>query len=159
MAPQGAMDLCHRYDWACAQGAQSALRGREASRTLARINRLINARVPEVTDLDQYSRAEHWALPTAHGGDCEDFALLKKRELIRAGFAPEALMIATVLDRKRRSHAVLVVRTGSGDVVLDNLDDRVLHWSETGYSFLKMQDPRNPTRWNAILKGGIFSTS
>ncbi len=154
--PHGAAGLCARYDWACARGRGADIVTERGFGLLDRVNRKINGQVREITDLAQYRRAEHWALPTRYGGDCEDFALLKKRELIGVGVAPDRLMIATVLDRNRNSHAVLVVRTAAGDLVLDNLDDRVRHWSETGYSFLKMQDPRDPARWNAILKGGIF---
>ena len=50
-------------------------------------------------------------------------------------------------------HAVLVLRSASGDYVLDNLTDAVRPWAETGYTFLKMQDPAHGERWNLILLG------
>ena len=76
------------------------------------VNTSVNRSTRAVSDLRQYGDEEVWALPTSLGGDCEDIALLKKRELIKRGIAPERLLIATVLDRNRGSHAVLVLRTG-----------------------------------------------
>jgi predicted transglutaminase-like cysteine proteinase len=116
----------------------------------------VNRQVRPITDRRQYRRDEHWALPTSRGGDCEDFALLKKRELIALGVPADKLLIATVLDRKRQPHAVLVLSTLQGDYVLDNLTSRIKPWGQTGYSFLRMQDPRAPERWVAVLAGGIF---
>lgn len=51
---------------------------------------------------------------------------------------------------------MLVLRTEEGDFVLDNLNNRVKGWQETGYSFLRMQNPDAPHRWNAVFKGGMF---
>ena len=100
--------------------------------------------VRSVSDLQQYGIAERWTLPTKGKGDCEDYALYKKYELTRAGFPAEQLLIATLLDLNRASHAVLVVRTGANDLVLDNLTNKIVPWHKTGYTFLRMQDPRKP---------------
>ena len=152
-APLGA-----RYAWACARGGEGRIVGSEnLLRAATIVNRKVNRSVREVSDSRQYRIREHWALPTRQGGDCEDFALLKKRELLRAGVPPDRLMIATVLDRKRRAHAVLVLRTDDGDYVLDNLTNRIKTWDRTGYSFLRMQDPRTKSGWKLVLRGGIFS--
>lgn len=156
-APAGARDICRRYSWACARSGRAVTITDKHMRLVRSVNSRINSRVREVTDKSQYRREEYWALPTRRGGDCEDFALLKKRELIRLGLPPERLLIATVLDRKRNAHAVLIVRTAQGDYVLDNLTSRILHWKRTGYSFIRMQNPSAPRSWNVVLKGGIFS--
>jgi predicted transglutaminase-like cysteine proteinase len=58
----------------------------------------------------------------------------------------DRLLIAAVLDKKDKVHAVLVLRTEMGDYVLDNLTSRVLPWNTTGYAFLRMQDPNQPSR-------------
>ncbi len=158
-APAGFRGVCARYAWACDRSSAATVHGAAAKLELAnRVNRAINLRVREISDERQYKTAEHWALPTQRGGDCEDFALLKKLELQRAGIAPDRLLIATVLDRKRRAHAVLVLRTDEGDFVLDNLTSRIKPWDKTGYSFLRMQDPTAPSGWTAVMRGGIFRT-
>ncbi|MFY0633091.1 MAG: transglutaminase-like cysteine peptidase [Vannielia sp.] len=144
-APSGAKRLCAEFAWAC-QARSGPERPSEVA-LVRRVNRAINATTREVSDRSQYAREEHWALPTKRGGDCEDFALVKKRELIRQGVAPARLLIATALDRQRRSHAVLIYRGAGGDLVLDNQTDSLRGWQQTGYVFLRMQNPADPRRW------------
>lgn len=155
-APAGAQNLCGRFPFAClSSGAETRVSDQQVDLAV-RMNRQINRQVRSISDQAQYGTAEHWALPTARGGDCEDFALLKKKRLIEAGFDPRMLLISTVLDRDRVAHAVLVMRTSQGDFILDNLRDEVLHWRATGYTFLRMQDPSDPSRWTAVIDGGIL---
>jgi predicted transglutaminase-like cysteine proteinase len=156
-SPAGAKDLCQRYAWACQRSSAAPVRisGSQLDYAIS-LNRQINRQVRSISDLAQYGVVEHWALPTARGGDCEDFALLKKKMLIEAGLDPQMLLIATVLDRSRNAHAVLVMRTAQGDFILDNLRDDVKHWSRTGYTYLRMQDPSDPRRWSAVIEGGIL---
>lgn len=150
-APSGAATLCSTYAWACdSRPGQSSA---SEMRVVTEINRRINRQFRQVSDESQYRQPERWALPTRRGGDCEDFALIKKRELIRSGVAPARLLLATALDRKRRSHAVLIYRSAAGDLVLDNQTDRIRGWRETGYVFLRMQDPRDPRRWVSGFSG------
>lgn len=153
--PLGASDLCKTTKWACQSGDTSAGISTGQLDLAASINRRVNRSVREISDMAQYGRPEYWGLPTSLGGDCEDFALLKKKLLIQQGVNARSLLIATVLDRGRNSHAVLVMRTDDGDFILDNLDDRVLHWQSTGYTFLRMQDPANLAGWTAVIAGGI----
>ncbi len=159
-APAGASAICKTYDWACAGATNSAPVGADVLRHATVINRAANSRIRPVADMDQYATAERWSLPTKRGGDCEDYALFKKLELIKAGVSPDRLLIAAVLDKKNNVHAVLVLRTEMGDYVLDNLTSRVLPWNKTGYAFLRMQDPRQPARWvgNYVKAGSGLSS-
>ena len=45
---------------------------------------------------------------------------------------------------------------GDEDLVLDNLKNSILPWRKTGYSFLSMQNPSAPHKWDAVLAGGVF---
>ena len=47
-------------------------------------------------------------------------------------------------------HAVLTVRTSNGDYILDNLEPRILAWTDTDYTFLKQQSARNSGVWVSI---------
>ncbi len=152
--PKAARDICERYDWACSHSGKKASLSGQDMELIRRVNRQVNRKTRPVSDQSQYRTIEHWALPTRRGGDCEDFALLKKRELIRQGIAPERLLIAKVLTRKRTGHAVLVVRTDQGDMVLDNLTNRIKKWQDTRYMFLTMQNPKAPESWVAVLQRG-----
>lgn len=156
-APAGASSLCSQYDWACARTGKTQAIDLAAIAVAQKINTAANRKVRPVSDVAQWSIAERWTLPTARGGDCEDYALLKKMMLIQAGFSPDQLLIATVLDRQRRSHAVLVLRTGTQDLVLDNMTGRIKHWRDTGYTFLRLQDPRQPNRWVGVFAGGMLA--
>jgi predicted transglutaminase-like cysteine proteinase len=149
--PSGAANLCATYDWACARKGRQMLIGEAALATAQAINLRANRSIRSISDMQQYRVAERWALPTARGGDCEDYAIYKKAALIKAGFPPDQLLIATVLDRTRQSHAVLVLRTGTQDLVLDNLTNRIVSWDKTGYTFLRLQDPRQPSRWVSVM--------
>ncbi|MGL4281960.1 MAG: transglutaminase-like cysteine peptidase [Albidovulum sp.] len=157
-APAGAGGICTRYEWACARGNGLKMSDTDAIKMARIVNGTVNRGIRPISDRAQYGVEENWTLPSSRGGDCEDLVLMKKKALIAKGMAPERLMIATVLDRNRGSHAVLVLRTAAGDYVLDTLVSTIKPWRATGYSFLRMQDPKAPSRWNAIFAGGIFGT-
>lgn len=157
-APAGATALCAQYAWACARSASTKVAfPADAIEVLRQINATANRTIRPISDVQQYAVAERWILPTKRGGDCEDYALYKKRALIEAGFPPERLLLASVLDRKLQPHAVLIVRMGPTDLVLDNLTSRIVSWDKTGYTFLRMQNPERPDRWIALLTGGALS--
>lgn len=153
-APSGASALCQTYDWACARASSAAATSASEIDTVTAINTWVNRSVRAINDDRQYGVEEHWALPTKTGGDCEDFVLLKKRELIASGIDPKRLLIATALDNNRNPHAVLVFRSEKGDLVLDNLTNRIRMWHETNYLFLLMQDPAQPARWVKVFASG-----
>ncbi|WP_407818050.1 transglutaminase-like cysteine peptidase, partial [Staphylococcus aureus] len=85
--------------------------------------------------------------------DCEDFALLKRKLLMRRGIAVSNLLITVVLQPDGSGHAVLTVRSEIGDFILDNLRGEIRNWSETEYTYLKRQDSRNPGKWVKIRDG------
>ena len=153
-APEAAKGLCAKYAWACTSKEISVATPAIGISRVFEINARINSKVRILNDQLQYGKQDHWTLPSARGGDCEDIALLKKKKLIEMGLPPRSLLLATVLDHNREGHAVLVLRTRSGDFVLDNLRNRILPWHETGYLFLRMQHPRHPNRWGLVASEG-----
>lgn len=153
-APTGARGICNKYDWVCSYSRANKSVTQSDLRLIGNINRKVNRQIRDVADQVQYRREDYWTLPTSGGGDCEDFALLKKLELVRAGIAPQRLLLATVLDHKRRSHAVLVLRTDRGDFILDNLSDQIKPWRKTNYTFLRMQNPDQPEKWVGLVING-----
>ena len=76
--------------------------------------------------------------------------LLKRRMLIQSGWPREALLVTVVRDSKDDGHAVLTVTTNKGDYVLDNQNEDILLWSETGYRFVKRQSQSNPNAWVSL---------
>lgn len=116
---------------------------------LVRVNNYVNDTVEAVTDQEYYGQEEVWTLPQGYG-DCEDYVLLKRKQLVARGWPTSDLLVAVVFDEVGAGHAVLVVRTDRGDYVLDNKVSDIRLWSETGYRYVKRQDIADPKKWVAI---------
>jgi len=116
---------------------------------IVEINLSVNESIKPMTDMEIYGVEEYWAYPTTVG-DCEDYVLLKQRELQKAGIPLTDLLITVVRKPDGEGHAVLTVRTDRGDFILDNLTDEVMRWNETDYTYLKRQAANNTGRWVTI---------
>jgi predicted transglutaminase-like cysteine proteinase len=127
---------------------------------LVHVNKLVNAKIKPLTDLEHWGVVERWSYPDDGYGECEDYVLLKRRMLIQSGWPWEVLLITVVRGNKNEGHAVLTVITDKGDYVLDNpvVDrrraDRVilasLHLLTAGFS---TRPPCRDGRYNAALGG------
>jgi predicted transglutaminase-like cysteine proteinase len=151
--PFGWVDFCQRYGGECdeAQGAPEAIDLTPAAfQKIEKINAGVNAKVDPVADADHGGVPDAWDYPGDNKGDCEDYALLKRRMLMEAGFPRAALLMTVVKDAHGDGHAVLLVRTSRGDFVLDNLADEVKPWMRAGYRFVKRQSQENPNVWVSI---------
>jgi predicted transglutaminase-like cysteine proteinase len=120
-------------------------------RNIVTVNTLVNGSVRPMNDIDIYGKDEVWAYPNGVG-DCEDYVLEKRLELMRNGIPLSDLLITVVRRRDGEGHAVLTVRTDKGDLILDNLTDAIRQWDQTGYVFLKRQSTDYPGRWVTILE-------
>ena len=150
--PIGHMEFCKRHRVEC--GPTATAGGIEALdeqrwRELVETNNRFNTEIIPVTDLDFYQVGELWTYPQGYG-DCEDFVLAKRRMLIDAGWDPSALLISVVRQTNGDGHAVLMVRTDRGDLILDNLDSTIRVWNETPYQFIKRQSQANAGEWVQI---------
>jgi len=151
--PIGWVEFCRHRSWECnvaPSAARDAVLTQKSWKELVRINRLVNTRIRPMTDLDHYGVVEKWAYPDDGYGDCEDYVLLKRRMLMEAGWPREALLITVVRDKKGDGHAVLTVKTDQGEFVLDNQNEEILTWSETGYRFVKRQSQSDPNVWVSL---------
>jgi predicted transglutaminase-like cysteine proteinase len=122
------------------------------SQTWARldaVNRAVNTSILPATDMEIFGTMEKWAYP-AFVGDCEDYVLQKRRDLIAAGWPASALLITVVRDEVGDGHAVLTVRTDRGDLVLDNKTDEIVVWDMAPYQFVKRQSTRHAANWDAL---------
>jgi len=119
---------------------------------LTAVNAEVNRTIIPATDMQVYGRSEVWAYPATRG-DCEDLALLKRRDLIRRGWPVGALLMTVVRQSNGEGHAVLTVTTDRGDLVLDSLEPRIRLWDHTGYRFIKRQSQFDSGKWVAIDDG------
>lgn len=125
---------------------------------LFQVNMRVNNSIKPASDQELYGEIEFWTYPVT-AGDCEDFLLLKKRDLESRGFPASALLITVVLDEHGEGHAVLTVSTDAGDYVLDNRRDDILLWKETNYRFLKRQTQRDPKQWVSLDDARTVATA
>jgi predicted transglutaminase-like cysteine proteinase len=103
------------------------------------VNQRVNTTIKPLTDMEHWGVPDRWDLPTDGRGDCEDFQLLKRKLLAEAGLPRRAMRMAVVVDDEGQGHAVLMIRTDRGDLVLDNKVSTVLPWHRTGYIFVKRE--------------------
>lgn len=153
--PIGHYDFCRRKPDECSIRSRRDVPIAMSAELMARLERLtlkINTAVKPVSDLELYGVDEYWTYPT-DAGDCEDYVLEKRRILMREGVSPSNLLITVLRRPSGEGHAVLTVRTNIGDLILDNLNDKVKNWDETEYNFLKRQSTSHTGRWVTIHEG------
>jgi predicted transglutaminase-like cysteine proteinase len=117
-----------------------------------RVNLLVNREMRMQSDEAQYDMADYWNVASFEdrNGDCEDYALTKRRLLINAGVPPDVLTFGIVRTSWGELHAILIVTTDQGDMILDNLTGDILHWNNTGYHWIKRQTPGQPFDWRRV---------
>lgn len=152
-APIGWVDFCADNPKDCGAGqtqARDIVMTQTAWKDLVRVNRWVNETIKPMTDQEHWGVIERWSYPTDGYGDCEDYVLLKRKMLIEAGWPREALLITVVRDKKGDGHAVLTVKTDKGEFILDNQNESVLPWQDTGYRFVKRQSQGDQNVWVAL---------
>ena len=55
-----------------------------------------------------------------------------------------------VHDLDNEGHTILTVKTDKGEFVLDNQNENVVAWTETGYRFVKRQSQSDPNVWVSL---------
>jgi predicted transglutaminase-like cysteine proteinase len=154
-APAGFISFCIRFPDQCAAPAdqpETVALDKKVWTTLEDVNEHFNRSIKFEDDKEHYGRAEFWTIPTDGYGDCEDYALAKRKALIDAGLPEKALRVAVVRTWKGEGHAVLTVSTDHGDYVLDNREWSILPWAEAKYIWLSRQDAENPMAWVALQR-------
>jgi predicted transglutaminase-like cysteine proteinase len=152
-APIGWLQFCDDHPKDCRAstgGARDVILTPTAWKDLVRINQWVDHNVKPMTDLDHWGVVEHWDYPDDGYGDCEDYVLLKRKLLLKAGWPSSALLVTVVRDQNGDGHAVLTVKTDKGSFILDNQNERILLWSDSGYRFVKRQSQSNPNVWVAL---------
>ncbi|MDX8529951.1 transglutaminase-like cysteine peptidase [Mesorhizobium sp. VK25A] len=154
--PVGHYDLCQRIPAECNErtpkGPPVELT-RKLWATIINVNNSVNTRIKPRTDMENYGDEEYWAYPDNGYGDCEDYGLEKRRELMAAGVPAGDLLMTVVRQPNGDGHAVLTVRTSLGEFILDNLEPKVLAWNDTAYTYLKRQSTENSGVWVTINDG------
>jgi predicted transglutaminase-like cysteine proteinase len=149
-APIGWVEFCIEYKNECTTKASAPRDIVLTSKTwddMVKVNTWVNDTIKPLTDMDHWGVVERWNMGEDGYGDCEDYALLKRKMLIQAGWPREALLMTVVRDKKNEGHAVLTVKTNRGEFILDNQEAEVLAWNKTGYKFVKRQSQSDQNVW------------
>jgi len=172
LPPIGHTRFCLQYPADCeAHGID--FRRRNIALTAERLNGLneVNRRVnrditPEVTAGD--GTTEQWII-APQAGDCKDYAITKRHELLAMGWPSRTLLLSEVIVPDGEHHLVLVVRTKDVDLVLDNLNANIRPVAMTfrQYQWVRIETQQNPKLWvsvrtpadtqTAMLSGGPAS--
>ena len=150
--PYGYVQFCDRMPEECRPGPPEDQRFSATPERLSELdalNRAVNREIAPATDMEIYGVAEYWTIPTTRG-DCEDYALLKRKRLIARGWPASALLMTVVRDEKGEGHAVLTARTVQGDFILDNKVNEVKTWNRTRYEYIMRQSYLNPSIWMSL---------
>lgn len=152
LPPFGFVKFCEREPSECRQAPLQEDRFEATParfQELTEINRSVNRAIEPATDLEIYGLTEYWTLPTTKG-DCEDYALLKRHQLMARGWPSGSLLMTVVRDEKGEGHAILTVRTAQGDFILDNKTDEIRIWQKTPYTFVMRQSYIDPKVWVSL---------
>jgi predicted transglutaminase-like cysteine proteinase len=152
LAPMAYTEFCLRYGDECR--SKTMFRGGPVQLTAERwadlkeVNKTINQDiVPERNELGL--AAETWLI-NPDRGDCNDYAVTKRHELLDRGWPARALLLSEVIVNSGEHHLVLVVRTKGGDLVLDNLTPQIRPWSRVPYRWVRIQMPNSSRLWTTI---------
>lgn len=134
-----------------------SFRGMDLSRKVEHVNRLVNGRAIYVVDLPtSIWSADDWATPAEFFergavGDCEDIAIAKYFALRHLGVPVSSLRVAVVHDTEEDlAHAVLIVFTEDGPVVLDNQVEDIVPVSEAGERYRAYYQANEEFLWTRI---------
>ena len=118
------------------------------------VNRSIEPFVP-----DESATVEQWHVSPAVG-DCKDYAVTKRHELLARGWPSRALLLSEVIVPSGEHHLILVVRTKIADLVLDNLTPNIRPVPKTyaQYQWVRIESPQNPRFWNRVDTPAVVRT-
>jgi predicted transglutaminase-like cysteine proteinase len=141
--------FCLRYEAECR--LRRSFRGgpirltKERWAELKAVNRVVNRAI--APQPNQFGLAgEEWVV-NPDRGDCNDYAVTKRHELLQRGWPARILLLSEVVTSSGDHHLVLVVRARTGDLVLDNLTPEIKLWSRVPYGWVRMQMPSDSRMW------------
>jgi len=152
LAPFQHVRFCLRYPSDCKSDPSESERidlNDETSRLLDRVNRDVNAAITPTIKGYGSDLKDRWTISPVIG-DCNDYAVTKRHELLQNGLPAKALRLSVVKTASGIGHLVLVVATTKGELVLDNLTGTIRPWQNTDYHWLKIQSATDARLWNEI---------
>jgi predicted transglutaminase-like cysteine proteinase len=156
LPPFGHTVFCQTYPADCKQSRSSKLFANTPARhaELDAVNRHVNASIAPQAEEATSSIDEKWLLAPA-AGNCSDYAVTKRHDLLQRGWSSSSLLLAEVTLETGEHHLILVADTEGGEFVLDNLDPNVLSLTKikSRYYWNRIESPADPKRWGRTTIG------
>lgn len=152
LAPFQHVRFCLRYPSDCKSDPTENERidlNAQTSELLKRVNSTVNMSIAPTVKSYGSNLGDGWTI-TPGSGDCNDYAVTKRHELLESGLPAKALRLSVVTTASGIGHLVLVVVTTKGEFVLDNLTETIRPWQSTNYHWLKIQSASNSKFWYEI---------
>jgi predicted transglutaminase-like cysteine proteinase len=152
LAPFQHVRFCLRYPSDCKSDATDNERielNAETAALLRRVNHHVNTSIVPITKSYGPNLGDGWTIGPEMG-DCNDYAVTKRHDLVEGGLPSKALRLSVVTTASGIGHLVLVVATTKGDIVLDNLTEVIRPWQSTDYRWLKIQSATDTQFWYEV---------
>jgi predicted transglutaminase-like cysteine proteinase len=152
LAPFQHVRFCLQYPDDCRSNSAESERvdlTSENLELLKRVNHQVNVSIVSKSKAYGSRLQDTWTIAPGRG-DCNDYAVTKRHELLKSGLPSSALRLSVTKTPAGIGHLVLVVVTTKGNLVMDNLADAIRPWRSTDYQWLKIQSARNPHYWVEI---------
>jgi predicted transglutaminase-like cysteine proteinase len=114
------------------------------------VNRNVNIAIRPVRVKKGDILADRWMLSPL-SGNCNDYAVSKRHELLLLGWPSWAVLLAEVVLASGEHHLVLVANVSGETFVLDNLKPAVVPLTEAAdYRWVRIESPDDPKSWIAF---------
>jgi predicted transglutaminase-like cysteine proteinase len=153
LAPMAFVRFCIKYPRDCeirhmAFRPRPVVLSQAQKAELAKVNHAVNRAITPQANGNGVMQ-EEWLI-SPREGDCNDYAVTKRHELLVRGWPSRSLLLTEVVIPSGEHHLVLVVRTRDGDLVLDNLNPNIRLVSQVRYQWVRAQQEPNPKFWSTI---------
>jgi predicted transglutaminase-like cysteine proteinase len=152
LAPFQHVRFCLRYPDDCKSNVTENERidlSDDTLKLLDHVNRDVNAAINPIAKGYGSNVQDGWTISPSMG-DCNDYAVTKRHELLQNGLPAKALRLSVVQTASGIGHLVLVVVTTKGNLVLDNLTETIRSWQNTNYRWLKIQSAMDARFWYEV---------
>lgn len=150
LPPLGHTLFCMQYPPDCARTDSTAalpISMDDRWRKMNLVNTAVNAAIAVRSNPDRIRT--HWLLGPQEG-NCNDYSVTKRHELLKAGWPSSSLLLAEVtLISTGEHHLILIVKGTQTSWVLDNLKGSIvtLAAAQDDYVLNRMESSDNPQFW------------
>src|SRR5258708_13932709 len=149
LAPFQHVRFCLRYPSDCKSNPTENERidfNAETSELLKRVNHSVNMSI--IPTVKSYGTDLHdgWTI-APDMGDCNDYAVTKRHELLESGLPAKALRLSGVKTASGIGHLVLFVVTTKADIIMATLTEAISPWQSPDYHWSKIQSARYARFW------------